>query len=54
MPADRLLPDQTSRDLMDMVRDVCRSELAPRAADAEAAEEFPRETFRLLGKLGIL
>ncbi|MFI6086194.1 acyl-CoA dehydrogenase family protein [Streptomyces sp. NPDC051217] len=54
MPADRLLPDSTTEDLLAMVRDVCRRELAPRAAAAEANSEFPREIFRLLGKQGIL
>ncbi|MCI2420038.1 acyl-CoA dehydrogenase family protein [Saccharopolyspora sp. K220] len=54
MPAIRLLPDQTAEDLLEMVRDLCRAELAPRAAAAEAGGEFPRDMFRLLGKQGIL
>ena len=30
------------------------AELAPRAATAEAAGEFPRDVFRLLGEAGVL
>lgn len=37
-----------------MARDVAASELAPRAARAEADAAFPREVFRHLGELGLL
>ena len=37
-----------------MVRDVATSELAPRAAQAEADSDFPRDVFAKLGELGLL
>lgn len=50
----RLLPDQDTEDLIAMVRDFATDRLAGRAADAEAAAEFPRDAIRELGKLGVL
>jgi alkylation response protein AidB-like acyl-CoA dehydrogenase len=54
MPAERLLPDSDAEDLVALAREIARDELAPRAAAAEEAEQFPREQFRLLGKSGLL
>ncbi|GAB3135082.1 acyl-CoA dehydrogenase family protein [Amycolatopsis stemonae] len=54
MPAERLLPDSAAEDLIALTREIARDELAPRAAAAEEAEQFPREQFRLLGKSGLL
>ncbi|MEU7789490.1 acyl-CoA dehydrogenase family protein [Amycolatopsis sp. NPDC049159] len=54
MPAERLLPDSDAEDLVALATEIARDELAPRAAAAEEAEEFPREQFRLLGKSGLL
>ena len=54
MPADRLLPTDEAADLLDLVREICAEQLAPRAAAAEAAGEFPRDVFALLGKAGLL
>lgn len=54
MPAERLLPDSDAEDLVALAREIAREELAPRAAAAEEAEQFPREQFRLLGKSGLL
>lgn len=54
MPADRLLPTPESGDLLELTKEIAREELAPRAAEHEAASEFPRESFRLLGKSGLL
>ena len=51
---ERLLPNDDATDLLEVVRDFARSELAPRAADAEESEEFPRETFRQMGEMGLL
>ena len=34
--------------------EIAREELAPRAAAAEAAGEFPRDAFTLLGEVGVL
>ncbi len=51
---DRELPTPESRELLALVTQVARDELAPAASEAESAGEFPRETFRMLGKLGLL
>lgn len=50
----RLLPTPESVDLLDLAEQVARDELAPRAADDEAAATFPRSSFTLLGGLGLL
>lgn len=54
MPADRLLPDDEAAAVVALARDVAAAELAPRAAEAEAAGAFPRDLFRELGRLGLL
>ncbi|MEU5265355.1 acyl-CoA dehydrogenase family protein [Amycolatopsis sp. NPDC021455] len=54
MPAERLLPSPEAAELIALTREIARDELAPRAAAAEEAEQFPREQFRLLGKSGLL
>src|SRR6266571_98902 len=54
MAVDRLLPTDESIDLLALVRDLCEHELAPHAAKAEESETFPRDTFRTLGKAGLL
>ena len=54
MPAERLLPTTEAHDLIALTREIAREELAPLAAEYEAAERFPREQFRLLGKAGLL
>jgi len=54
MPARRLMPTDEATDLIALVRDLARSELAPHAAEAEERSEFPREVFRTLGKAGLL
>jgi len=54
MPADRLLPDTDAEDLLKLVREIAREELAPDAAKYEEAGQFPRERFRLLGRSGLL
>jgi alkylation response protein AidB-like acyl-CoA dehydrogenase len=54
VPVARLVPTQEAADLLDLARQLAREELAPRAAAAEAAEEFPREVFRTLGRAGLL
>ncbi|MEU0535397.1 acyl-CoA dehydrogenase family protein [Amycolatopsis tolypomycina] len=54
MPAERLLPSSEAEELVALTREIARDELAPRAAAAEEAEQFPREQFRLLGKSGLL
>ena len=54
MPASRVLPTEEAADLIGLVRDLVSKELAPRAAEAEATETFPRDAFRLLGRAGLL
>jgi hypothetical protein len=54
MPASRVLPTPEAAELLELVRDLAAKELAPRSAEAEATETFPRETFRLLGRIGLL
>lgn len=54
MSASRVLPTDEASDLLKLVRDVAAAELAPRSAEAEASETFPRDVFRMLGELGVL
>jgi len=54
MPAVRLLPTEDARDLLDLTREICAKDLAPYVDEMERAAEFPRDTFRLLGKTGLL
>jgi alkylation response protein AidB-like acyl-CoA dehydrogenase len=54
MAVDRLLPTPESHDLIDLVREICVDQLAPRVDQAEADAEFPRDVFTLLGKTGLL
>ena len=54
MPAQRLLPTTEAEDLIGLVREIAREELAPRAAKGEEQGEFPRDLFRLLGRSGLL
>jgi alkylation response protein AidB-like acyl-CoA dehydrogenase len=51
---ERALPNDEAVALMELVRDLCAKELAPRAAEYEAAERFPREVFKTLGAAGLL
>ena len=54
MPAERMLPTPEAEDLLTLVREITTHELAPLAAEYEAASRFPREQFRLLGRSGLL
>ncbi|WP_420121948.1 acyl-CoA dehydrogenase family protein [Nakamurella sp.] len=54
MPARRLLPTDEAVDLLKLVREIAGRELAPRAAEHEAAGRFPREVFTMLGQTGLL
>ncbi len=55
---ERHLPSDEAAELLALVREVAELELAPVAAEAEARaarlQEYPRETYRLLGKAGLL
>jgi alkylation response protein AidB-like acyl-CoA dehydrogenase len=54
VPARRLLPTDEAVDLHKLVREIATRELAPRAAEHEAGEKFPREVFTMLGQTGLL
>ena len=54
MPARRVLATDESAELLALVRRIATDELAPRVAEAEADEQFPRDVFRLLGRSGLL
>jgi alkylation response protein AidB-like acyl-CoA dehydrogenase len=48
------LPTDEARELLALTRDLARREIAPAAAAEEEAGRFPRETFRLIGRSGLL
>ncbi len=54
MPADRLMPTNESRMLIDMVRDFANNVMRPQVDEMEANSELPRDVFRQLGELGLL
>lgn len=51
---DRQLPTEEARDLISLVREMVRREIAPATADEEEAGRFPRETFTHLSEAGLL
>jgi alkylation response protein AidB-like acyl-CoA dehydrogenase len=51
---ERMLPTPEAADLLDLTAEIADRELAPRAAAAESAGEFPREVFATLGRAGLL
>lgn len=54
MTASRVLPTEEARDLLALTREIAARELAPRSAEAEATETFPRDVFAMLGQAGLL
>jgi hypothetical protein len=54
VPVDRELPTREAEDLLALTRELADAELAPKAAQYERDERFPREVFRLLGDAGLL
>ena len=50
----RSLPTPEAEALLELTREIAAEQLAPRAAAAEAAEEYPRELMTLLGRSGLL
>ncbi len=54
MPANRVLPSEEAKSLIELTRDIASKELAPRVAADEASETFPRDVFRTLGAAGLL
>ncbi|MGY5050110.1 acyl-CoA dehydrogenase family protein [Streptomyces sp. 900105755] len=53
-PVERQLPTDEARDLLRLVREIARREIAPKAAEEEDAGRFPREIFTLLSESGLL
>ncbi|WP_128976960.1 acyl-CoA dehydrogenase family protein [Streptomyces roseicoloratus] len=53
-PVERRLPTEEARELLALVREIAEREIAPRAAEEEAAGHFPRELFSLLSASGLL
>ncbi len=51
---ERMLPTDEARDLLGLVREIARGELAPRVDEAEKAGEFPRDLLRTLGSAGLM
>ncbi|MFF9429473.1 acyl-CoA dehydrogenase family protein [Streptomyces sp. NPDC014746] len=51
---ERRLPTDEARELLSLVRDIARREIAPHAAEEEADGHFPRELFALLSRSGLL
>jgi alkylation response protein AidB-like acyl-CoA dehydrogenase len=54
MKVDRVLPTDEAAELLDLVTEVARDALAPRAALAERDSAFPRDAFATLGGMGLL
>ncbi|MFI8964482.1 acyl-CoA dehydrogenase family protein [Streptomyces sp. NPDC053493] len=54
MSVERRLPSEEARELFALVREIVAREVAPRAAEEEAAGRFPRELFSLLSASGLL
>ncbi|MET9496108.1 acyl-CoA dehydrogenase family protein [Streptomyces sp. NPDC006552] len=51
---ERQVPTDEARDLLALVRDIARREIAPRASEDEDASRFPRAAFTLLSSSGLL
>ena len=54
MPGSPLVSSPEQADLLRLVRTLAERELAPRVAADEAAEQFPRDVLRTLGRAGLL
>jgi alkylation response protein AidB-like acyl-CoA dehydrogenase len=53
-PVQRHLPTPEAADLIALTREIAAAELTPIAAGHEESGTFPRDSFRLLGKAGLL
>jgi len=54
MKVERVLPTPEATELLELVADIARDTLAPRAALAERDSSFPRDAFVTLGASGLL
>ena len=48
------MPTEEAADLIELTREICRKDLAPKVDDAERTRAFPEEAFRTLGRAGLL
>ncbi len=48
------MPTDEAAELVKLVREIATEQLAPRASEAEAAAQFPRDVFHLLGQTGLM
>ncbi len=48
------MPTEDAADLIELTREICRKDLAPKVDDMERAHELPRDVFRTLGRAGLL
>jgi alkylation response protein AidB-like acyl-CoA dehydrogenase len=48
------MPTDEAADLIELTRDICRKELAPKVDESERNHLFPEQTFRTLGAAGLL
>ncbi|GAA6526976.1 acyl-CoA dehydrogenase family protein [Intrasporangium sp. DVR] len=48
------MPTDEAADLIELTREICRKELAPRVDEAERQQAFPDQAFRTLGSAGLL
>jgi len=48
------MPTDEATDLIELTREICRKDLAPKVDEAERARTFPEQTFRTLGRAGLL
>ncbi|WP_425573182.1 acyl-CoA dehydrogenase family protein [Nocardioides lentus] len=54
MDVQRILPTPEAEDLLALVRELAREELAPQVEAAEAESRFPGDAYALLGKSGLM
>ncbi|GAA5025621.1 acyl-CoA dehydrogenase family protein [Terrabacter aeriphilus] len=48
------MPTDDATDLIELTREICRKDLAPKVDDAERARTFPADAFATLGRSGLL
>jgi len=54
VPAARLLPTEEAIDLIALTREIVADQIAPVVSAYEESGEFPRESFKTLGRAGLL
>ncbi|GAB3490592.1 acyl-CoA dehydrogenase family protein [Flexivirga lutea] len=54
MPVERILPTADAADLIELTREIAARELTPHVDEAERTATPPRDSFRTLGRAGLL